>query len=92
MRTRTQPFTLSDTFRPDMKGEISPLSGREWLAASPNDKSKDWVIRDVKLTGANGKQWNMGDKTDQPLDAAALGYQSAAICGCNWGRIGARCA
>ena len=77
VRTRTQPFTLSDTFRPDAKGDVSPLSGQDLLAASSNDKHKEWIIRDVVLTGANGKQVSLGDKTEMPLDAAALGYQSA---------------
>ncbi len=77
VRTRAKPFTLSDTFRPDAKGDVSPLSGQDLFAASSNDKHKEWVIRDVVLTGANGKQVSMGDKMEMPLDAAALGYQSA---------------
>ena len=47
------------------------------MAASSNDKHKEWIIRDVVLTGANGKQVSLGDKTEMPFDAAALGYQSA---------------
>lgn len=76
VRTRTQPFTLSDTFRPDVKGDVSPLSGREFAAATSTDKYKDWTIRDVRLTGANGVTVSLGDQTDMPIDAAALGFGS----------------
>ena len=77
VRTRSQPFTLSDVFRPDAKGDVCPLSGREMSAISSVDKVRDWTIRDVKLTGANGKTFSLGDKADAPVDAAALGFGSA---------------
>ena len=51
-----RPFTLSDTFRPDAKGDVSPLSGRDLWAASSDDRHKEWTIRDVVLTGANGNR------------------------------------
>ena len=91
VRTRARPFMLSDTFRPDVKGDVSPLSGQDLFATSSNDKHKEWIIRDVVLTGANGKQVSLGDKLEMPLDASALGYQTPATCGCKWDRTGVRC-
>ena len=76
-KTRTVPCTFCDTFRPDAKGDRCPLSGRDLCAACSTDKCKDWVIRDVQVTGANGKQVSMGGQTDLPLDPATLGLQSA---------------
>ncbi len=76
-KTRTVPCTFCDTFRPDAKGDRCPLSGRNLCAACSTDKCKDWVIRDVQVTGANGKQVSMGGQTDLPLDPATLGLQSA---------------
>jgi PKD repeat protein len=77
VKTRTVPCTFSNTFRPDAKGDVCPLSGCELRAASSADRSPDWVIRDVRLTAAGGKQWSLADKTDAPIDAAAMGVQSA---------------
>ena len=79
---RTVPCTFSDAFRPDAKGDRCPLSGRDFCASCSTDKWKTWVIRDVQVTGANGKQVSMGDQTDLALDATALGLQSARTCTC----------
>ncbi len=76
-RTRTVACTFSDTFRPDVKGDRCPLSGRDLCAVCSSDQCKTWVIRDVQVTGANGKQVSMGGQMDVPLDPAALGLQSA---------------
>ena len=77
VQTRKQPCTFSDMFRADVKGDASPLSGRELFAASPRDKDKDWIIRDVHVTGAGSKDFSLGDKTELPLDSAAMGLQNA---------------
>ncbi len=70
---RTVPCTFCDTFRPDVQGGECPLSGYDHCAAFSTDKCKDWVIRDVQLTGPNGKPMAMGDRLEMPLDAAELG-------------------
>jgi hypothetical protein len=74
---RTQSLVFNDTFRADVKGDVSPLIAREHTAASFADRDKEWTIRDVQLKAANGKEVSLGDKTEAPLDAAALGLPSA---------------
>jgi hypothetical protein len=74
---RTVPCCFGETFRPDLKGDACPLSGRDMCAASGADKGKGWIIKDVQLTGANGKPVSMGDKMQMPLDAASLGLPNA---------------
>ncbi len=73
LKTRTQPLWFNETFRADVKGDVSPLTSREHPAASSEDHRKDWTIRDVQLTAANGKVISLGDKTEMPLDGAAFG-------------------
>jgi PKD domain len=77
LKARTQPLVFNETFRADVKGDVSLLIGREQLAASSEDRHKEWTIRDVQLTAANGKVVSLGDKTEMPLDAAAFGVPSA---------------
>jgi len=76
VRTRKVPCTFSDVFRPDIKGDVCPLSGRRLAAASPTDQYKDWVITDVQLTGTDGATVSLGDRMELPLDAGALGLQN----------------
>jgi PKD repeat protein len=70
---RTVPCTFCDTFRADVQDAECPLSGRDHCAACSTDACKDWVIRDVQVTGPNGKPVSLGDSLDAPLDPAALG-------------------
>ena len=76
VKTQKVPCTFCDTFRPDVKGDRCPLSGRDLCAACSTDKCKDWVIRDVQVTGANGKPMSLGDRMEMALDPATLGLQS----------------
>jgi len=76
-KTRTQPLVFNETFRADVKGEVSPLASREHTAASSTDRHKEWTIRDVQLTTVNGKEISLGDKTEMPLDGAAFGAPNA---------------
>ena len=77
LKTRTQSLVFNETFRADAKGEVSPLVAREHPASSLADPLKEWTIRDVILKTANGKDVNLGDKTEMPLDPAAFGVPSA---------------
>jgi hypothetical protein len=77
LKTRTQSLVFNETFRADVKGEISPLASREHPAALLNDRHKEWVIRDVQLKTANGKEVSLGGKTEMPLDGAAFGAPGA---------------
>ncbi len=74
---RTQALEFNDTFRADVKGDVSLLGAREHAAALYTDRDKEWTIRDVQLKAANGKDVSLSDKTETPLDAAALGLPSA---------------
>jgi PKD repeat protein len=77
LKVRTQPIMFNDAFRADVKGDVSPLSGREHAAASFTDKDRDWVIKDVQLKAANGKEVSLGGKTEAPMDGPALGFPNA---------------
>ena len=77
LKTRTQPLMFNETFRADVKGEVSPLASREHTAASSEDRHKEWTIRDIQLTAANGKVISLGDKTEIALDGAAFGRPNA---------------
>ncbi len=77
LKTRTQPLVFNETFRADVKGEVSPLASREHPAASSQDRQKEWIIRDVQLKDSHGKVVSLGDKAEMPLDAAAFGVPNA---------------
>ncbi len=82
VKTRTVPCTFCDTFRPDAKGDRCPLSGRDFCAACSNDRCKDWVIRDVQVMGANGKQVSLGDQTGsaaRPGEPGVAEYAEPAL-------------
>jgi hypothetical protein len=77
LKTRTQPLWFNETFRADVKGDVSPLTGREHSAATLEDRHKEWTIRDVQLTALNGKVISLGNKTEMPLDGGAFGAPNA---------------
>jgi PKD repeat protein len=77
LQKRTVSCMFTDTFRPDVKGERCPLSDRSIGPACSTDKGRGWIIRDVQVKGANGKQVSMGDLMDMPLDPEALELRNA---------------